>query len=224
MCDEMKKECCCCIQGPQGVPGLMGPQGVQGVPGAQGIPGQQGIQGVQGLQGPAGKDCDCPDQSMCCPPEYFDVYSHQAQTLAPFPAVGSSVKMDLQNQVSSNFDLSQLNINGSIKFLKHGIYYISVQVLAKLSVPFPAPVPSWVVALTLNGAIVEGSLCSGFNSSPNDQPIEGSSDVIIEVKVGDILQLSNYSTSNIDLNPTIVGVSFPATVASITCHSVKFLP
>ena len=224
MCDEMKKDCCCCIQGPQGVPGLMGPQGVQGVPGVQGIMGPQGIQGVQGLQGPAGKDCECPDVSMCCPPAYFDIYSHQAQTVTVFPAIGSGIKMDKQNQVSSAFDLSQINVTGAIKFLKHGIYYISAQVLSKLTVPFPAPVPSWVVAMTLNGVLVEGSICSGFNSSPNDQPIEGSSDVIIEVNAGDVLQLSNYSTSNIDLNPTLIGVSFPATVASLTCHSLKLLP
>jgi len=52
--DMSKKDCCCCNQGPQGVPGLQGAQGIQGVPGAQGSTGPQGVQGVMGLQGVPG--------------------------------------------------------------------------------------------------------------------------------------------------------------------------
>lgn len=38
MCKEEMYHKPCCLQGPQGVPGLQGPQGLQGVPGSQGVP------------------------------------------------------------------------------------------------------------------------------------------------------------------------------------------
>ena len=127
MCDENK---CCCIQGPQGVPGLMGPQGPQGVPGVQGAMGSQGIQGVQGLQGPAGKDCDCPDAFQ---EPYLNVFATAAQIIQPFnvPALADQVIFDAQNANSGalDFDLSQMNISGDIKFLKHGIYHLQWQLV-----------------------------------------------------------------------------------------------
>jgi len=207
-------------QGPQGATGLDGAMGPAGPEGPQGI---TGAQGPQGLQGVPGKDCEKHDK--CCPPAYFDVYTHQPQTLTTYPAIGSSVKMELQNAVSTgDFDLSMVNVDGTIKFLKHGVYYISLQVLAKLTPPFPTPVPSWVVALNRNGSLVKGSVCSGFNSSPNDNAIEGSSDVEIEVFAGDILSMANYTTSSIDISPIIIGSTIPGTAASLTCHSLVFLP
>lgn len=46
--------CCCRLEGPQGVQGLQGSQGIQGLIGPQGIVGSQGPQGIQGPQGDIG--------------------------------------------------------------------------------------------------------------------------------------------------------------------------
>jgi hypothetical protein len=220
---EISKKCCGCQEGPQGVPGLQGPQGVQGVPGAQGLMGPSGIQGPQGLQGAPGKDCQG-NGSNCCDHEYFDVYSQTAQSVAPFPSAGNAVLFNLSNQTTSGFDFSQMAIDGSIKFLKHGIYYVSAQVKAKVMPPLPQPVPSWIFYVDVNGIKVQGSACAGFNSSPNDQAISSSADVLIEAKPGDIIKLINYSTSSVQLDPILIGSVFPVDVASLCVQSVKLLP
>ncbi len=225
--DMYKKDCCCCIQGPQGVPGLQGPQGIQGVPGAQGIPGQNGMQGPQGLQGPAGictpEQCQGAAKDM----PYLNVYASQAQTIQPFnaPAVADQVLFDQQNANSGalDFDLSQMNVNGDIKFLKHGIYHFTWQLQARISVLIQ-PVPSWSFGFWLNGILVPGSIYSGFTSSPNDDAAHSTGDVIIEVKAGDILRLRNTSINAVSLNPNIAGSVFPITIASINTECLKLLP
>lgn len=228
MCEEnKKKDCCCCIQGPQGVPGLQGAQGIQGVPGPQGIPGQTGAQGPQGLQGPPGI-CDCPDKPCDCPQmPYANVYSSIAQIVQPYnlPAVADQVLFNSQNAVSSplDFDLSQMNINGDIKFLKHGIYHLSWQLQARILV-LTEPVPSWSFGFWLNGILVPGSIYSGYTSSPNDDAAHSSSDVQIEVKAGDTLRLRNTCVSQVSLNPNISGSVFPITIASVNIQALKLIP
>lgn len=205
------------VQGPAGKDGVDGAMGPMGPQGPQGIPGPMGPQGIQGIPG---RDCEH-KENECCPPAYADLYTHISQSLAP----GEAISMELSNAVSAaDFDLSMVNVDGSVKVLRHGIYYISIQVLCKLTPPFPQPVPSWVIALTKNGSLVKGSICSGFNSSPNDQAIEGSSDVIIEVMANDVLKISNYSTVSVDLFPNVIGSSVVTTPASLTLHSLRFLP
>ncbi len=233
MCKEdgHKRDCCCCIQGPQGVPGLMGPQGIQGVPGAQGATGSQGIQGVQGLQGPAGvwtpeqcqgKECDCPVEP------YLNVYASKAQTIQPYnvPAFSDQVLFDQQNANSGplDFDLSQANTSGDIKFLKHGIYHIQWQLQARISTPVPVPVPSWSFGFWLNGVLVPGSIYSGFTQAPGDDACHSTGDIIIEVKAGDLLRLRNTSISQVSLNPNVTGSVFPITIASINIEGLKSLP
>jgi len=222
MCDENK---CCCIQGPQGVPGLMGPQGPQGVPGVQGAMGSQGIQGVQGLQGPAGKDCDCPDAAQ---EPYLNVFASVAQIIQPYnaPALADQVLFDSQNANSGplDFDLSQMNISGDIKFLKHGIYHLQWQLQARITSPVPNPVPSWSFGFWLNGALVPGSIYSGFTQAPGDDACHSTGDIIIEVKAGDLLRLRNTSISQVALNPNVTGSVFPITIASINVEGLKSLP
>ena len=77
MCKEEMNSCC--LQGPQGVPGLQGDQGIQGVPGPQGIMGPKGVQGVQGLQGVAGKDCDCSGSGAC--ERFANVYASNIKVI-----------------------------------------------------------------------------------------------------------------------------------------------
>lgn len=227
MCNEMNK-CCppCCLQGPQGVPGLQGAQGIQGVPGAQGAAGQTGAQGPQGLQGPAGKDGKCPDHCDASP--FANVYASVAQNIQPYnvPALSDQVLFDKQNAVSSplDFDLSQMNISGDIKFLKHGIYHITWQLQARISTPVPVPVPSWSFGFWLSSVLVPGSIYSGFTQAPGDDACHSTGDVIIEVKANDMLRLRNTSISQVSLNPNVTGSVFPITIASINIDCLELLP
>lgn len=226
MCkDDHKRDCpCCCEQGPQGPRGLQGPQGVQGVPGAQGIPGQDGMQGPQGPKGDAGKDCDCSESNL----PYLNVYASVAQTVQPFnaPAVGDQVLFDKQNANSGalDFDLSQMNVSGDVKFLKHGIYHLQWQLQGRITTPVPNPVPSWSFGFWLNGVLVPGSIYSGYTQAPGDDACHSTSDIIIEVKAGDMLRLRNTSVSQVALNPNVTGSVFPITIASINVEGLKSLP
>jgi hypothetical protein len=247
MCKDCMTNYCCCPQGPQGPqgvqgqPGVMGPagpagqQGVQGPQGAQGIPGvagpkgdigpqgaqgNTGPQGATGPQGPAG-----PSGSGNGP--YASVFATVPQTIQPYnpPAVLDSVLFDSQDSVSAgDFDLSQMNVTGDIKFLKHGIYHLAWQLQARIAPPIPQPVPSWSFGFWLNGILVPGSIYSGYTSSPNDDAAHSTGDVIIEVKVGDTLRLRNTCISPVVLNPNINGSVFPITIASINAECLKILP
>jgi hypothetical protein len=225
--DANKKDCCCCNQGPQGVPGLMGPQGIQGVPGPQGATGAQGLQGVQGLQGIPGvcSDDQCGGgggEGGC--DSYANVFATVPQIIGSFGLPTDMVLFDSQNSVSaSNFDLSAMNTTGSIKFLKHAIYHMQWQLQARITAPVPNPVPSWSFGFWLNGVLVPGSIYSGFTQAPGDDACHSTGDVIIEVNVGDVLKLRNTSVSSVNLNPNVTGSVFPITIASINIECLKAL-
>jgi hypothetical protein len=229
MCREDYKHDKCCLQGPQGVPGMQGPQGIQGTPGPQGAQGLMGMQGPQGLQGPKGdpgKDCDCSGSGINS--RYANIFATIPQLIVGYnvPAVGDTVKFDSQNSVSSalDFDLSQMNVDGSIKFLKHGIYHITWQLQARIATPVPVPVPSWSFGFWLDNVLVPGSIYSGFTQAPGDDACHSTGDVIIEVQTNQVLKLRNTSISNVNLNPNVTGSVFPITIASINIDELKTLP
>jgi len=225
MCKEEghKKDCCCCIQGPQGVPGLQGEQGIQGVPGPQGIPGQTGAQGVQGLQGPAGVcNCDdCPDRGCCCG-AYANIFGLPPQILQPFGQAGDTVLFQGQNAVSvGDFDLTTIGADGEVKFLKAGVYYINWGAEAKVQPPIPDPTPSFSFGLWMNNVLVPGSTLSGYTQAPNDDTLHISGEVIINVNARDVLKLRNASSLTVDMAPNTIGIQFPVTVASLNIHCLK---
>lgn len=226
MCkDDMhKKDCCCCVQGPQGIPGSQGPQGIQGVPGPQGIPGQTGMQGPQGLQGPPGIcTCDdCPDKNCRCCESYANVYALPPQVLTPFGNPGDTVLFHFQNAVSpADFDLTMMGIDGSVKFLKSGVYYISWGAEAKVLPPVPTPVPSFAFALFLNNSLVAGSAQSGFTQAPSDDTLDIHGDVTIHIVANDVLKLRNVSTVSVDMTQSNVGLQFPLNIATLNIHCLK---
>jgi hypothetical protein len=244
---------CACVgpQGPQGIQGLQGLQGIQGVSGldgkqghmglmgAQGSAGMDGVpgavgpmgpagsvgpQGVPGIQGVPGKDCDCQHLVGCCE-TYCNVYSSIPQTIGAYSSATDAVLLNKQNAVSAaDFDLTATSTTGDIKFLKHAIYHITWQLQARISPPVPEPVPSWSFGFWINGALVPGSIYSGFTQAPGDDACHSTGDVIVEVKAGDILRLRNTSTSIVLLNPNITGSVFPITIASVNIDCVKSLP
>lgn len=243
---SMRPCCCDCPQGPQGVPGMQGVQGIQGLSGQDGRPGPQGPigpqghdgpqgatgpegpigpagpQGVQGLQGPAGKDCQ-PHDCSCCE-SFANVYSNTKQVIQPYNLAGDAVLFNLQNAVSaSDFDLSMMGSTGDIKFLRHGIYQLQWQLQAAIAPPIPNPVPSWSFGLWVNGILVPGSIYSGFTQAPSDDDCHSTGNVIIEMKVGDLLRLRNTSVNIVNLEPNVDGSVFPITIASITIVCCKDL-
>jgi len=222
--DHHKKDYCCCIQGPQGVPGLQGEQGIQGVPGAQGIMGPQGVQGVQGLQGPAGIcNCDdCPDRHCNCCESYANVYGSPPQIIAAFGTGADAVVFQGQNAVTpADFDLSMMSIDGSVKFLKSGVYVINWGAEAKVQPPIPQPTPSFSFGLWLNGIVVPGSVISGYTQAPNDDTLHISNEVIINVAAGDVLKMRNASAYILDMSPNTIGIQFPVVVATLNIHCLK---
>lgn len=229
MCKEHRehdKNCCECVgpQGPQGVPGLQGSQGIQGVPGAQGIPGQDGVQGIQGLQGIPGKDCNHDDRKCWCCEAYASVYATSAQSLSEFGGSNDAVLFQGTNSISAgDFDLSLMSIDGSIKFLKSGVYDISYSAEAKVKPPIPNPVPSFSFGFWLNGAVVPGTVISGYTQAPGDDTIQVVAEVIIDIKAGDVLMLRNASSNPVLMTPNVVGIMFPVNVAGVAIHCVKAL-
>ncbi len=223
MCKEdHKKDCCCCVQGPQGVPGLQGEQGIQGVPGPQGIAGGTGMQGPQGLQGPPGvcSDEQCHGRGGC--EAYANIFSRTPQDLSAFGAGNDAVLFNLQNAVSvADFDLTMMSVNGDIKFLKSGVYSIAFGVEAKVTPPIPDPVPSFSFGLWKNGGGVPGSEISGFSQSPNDGTLQVTGEVMISVVAGDTIRLRNASSNPVSVFPNVIGISFPVTLANFNIHCLK---
>lgn len=205
------------MTGPQGLPGVAGPQGPAGAQGSIGPAGPQGVPGPQGPVGPAGSGNG----------PYASVFATVPQTIQPYnaPGVADMVKFDSQDSVSAgDFDLTQMNVTGDIKFLKHGIYHLAWQLQARIAPPIPQPVPSWSFGFWINGVLVPGSIYSGYTSSPNDDAAHSTGDVIIEVQAGDMLRLRNTCVSPVVLNPNINGSVFPITIASVNAECLKLLP
>jgi hypothetical protein len=231
MCkDDMNKDCCCCIQGPQGVPGLQGSQGIQGVPGSQGLTGSQGVQGVQGLQGPAGTGGGG-GRGGC--ERFANVFCTFADNITPYNTAGDAVVFDSANAVSSaaDFNIALAATTGDVQVLKHGIYHISWELQGLIAPPVPSPVPSWSFGLWMspglpapaNYVLIPGSIDSGFTQSPNDSADHSNGEVIVEVMAGSLIRLRNTSSAGVILSPTIVGSVFPVTTASLNIFCLKEL-
>jgi hypothetical protein len=223
--DWHKKECCCCDQGPAGPEGLQGEQGVQGVAGAQGIMGPAGPQGPRGLQGPAGvcspEDCHGHRKCDCCE-AYANIWAVPPQTLGAFGSATDTVLFSFQNAVSAgDFDLSQMGINGQVKFLKSGVYRVAYGAEGKVQQPIPVPVPSFAFGLWKNGIVVTGSVTSGFTQAPTDDTLQVNGEVIIDISAGDFIQLRNASTNGLDMIPNTTGIGFPANIATLNINCLK---
>jgi len=123
------------------------------------------------------------------------------------------------------FDLSQMGVDGSIKFLKSGVYYINWGAEAKVEPPVPSPTPSFSFGLWMNNdpLPIPGSVLSGYTQAPNDDTLEISGEVTIHVNANDVLKLRNASSLVVNMNPNTIGIQFPVTVASLNIHCLKSL-
>lgn len=219
MCDDYTHNYCCCIQGPQGIPGLQGEQGIQGVPGPQGIPGPQGVQGVQGLQGPAGKDCDCNQTgSGRC---YVSVYSLVDQQLGVNGSPTDFAKFELTSVgVGDCLDWSMAS-QGIIKVLKSGDYKVEWLINGQLAPPFPSPVPSFGFGVYKNGVAIPGTSVAGFSQSPDNDAECLTQLLNISLAANDILMLKSVTTFPVNLKAVHAELVVPMTSASMSIMKIS---
>ncbi len=211
------KRCCGCKEGPQGVPGIQGPQGIQGIPGPQGQQGLTGLQGPQGLQGPPGKDCE--PREDCCHRGYLSLYSVLDQHLDANGGLNDFAKWQgVSVGVATDLDWTTAAIDGKIKVLRAGVYQLAWDANGQLQPPFPAPVPSWGLALFRNGVILPGSAYAGFSQSPDDDASALSGLICEPLNVGDVLMLRNIS-----IFPIFLKAIHPELVVPMTSVSFNAL-
>lgn len=208
-------------EGPMGPAGLQGEQGFQGVPGAQGIMGPAGAQGPRGLQGPPGRDADSSNPSSNAP-IFLNLWSAKNQTLGAYNSANDFVLFEGKNEASPEFDISNANVNGEIKFLKAGTYLLSSSVKASLQPPIPSPVPTWGMAMFINNNYVPGSSFGGFNQSPNDDVTSASDQVVVKVNANDVLKLRNIMNSQgVIVKSDHPELAFPLASASLNILLLK---
>lgn len=218
-------------QGPQGIPGPMGPagadglqgrpgiQGIQGPPGSTGASGAMGPQGPQGVPGPVGpqgiqgipgKDCDCSGQGC-----YLSLYSNLDQNLGMNGSATDFVKFEnLSVGTNGCLDWSLASTTGVIKVLKAGAYKLDWSANGLLAPPFPAPVPSWGLAIYKNGVAIPGTAIAGFSPSPDDDATALSQLMNCVLAVGDLLVLRNIAMFPINLKAIHPELVVPTTSAS----------
>lgn len=166
---------------------------------------------------------DHPRDNCCCD-AFCNVYANPPQLLQPFGSPADAVLFQGQNAVSAlAFDLTKMGVDGSVKFLKSGVYYINWGSEAKVEPPIPSPTPSFSFGIWMNNVLVPGATLSGYTQAPNDDTLHISGEVIINVVAGDVLKLRNASSLVVNMNPNTIGIQFPVTVASLNIHCLKSL-
>ncbi len=219
-------------QGPQGIQGGVGQQGSQGLPGVDGKDGKdgnegplgpQGPMGLQGIQGIPGDCVECPCD--CEPIEYAQIHSDVGQSLALSPGLNLAGGPVLFNNVdvsTANIDVSNVGINGEIKFLKAGWYRVYDQVCGTLN-PLSSPLIVWGLALFKNGLIVPGTIFVDMTLSPDQQANETSAVSLVHFNVGDVLTINNMTIQTLLLTApnAALGVNAQANSASMQIQLVK---
>jgi hypothetical protein len=172
--------------------------------------------------------CDgegCPDNGHercdCCE-SWASIWAQPPQVLDPHGGANDAVKFQFNNAlVAADYDLSQMHVDGTVRFLKGGVYSISYSTQAKISQPVPEPVPSFSFGLWKNGVLVPGTTMSGYTQAPGDDTIQTTGEVILEIQANDELRLRNASSFSVDMNPSVIGVLFLVTVANMNIHCLQ---
>ena len=244
MCREHDKKCCDCvgpegpmgvrglqgepgIQGPVGEQGLQGLQGIQGLKGDQGIQGLQGIQGVigpegpQGLQGVPGMDCECHHEMDCCEKAWLSMYSVVDQLI---PSLGAAKFEQTASISAADFDVTNANVNGEIKVLKHGLYNLNWGFDGLLAPPYPFPVPAWGLGVYLNGVLLPATTSGSCSITPDEIVTNASGSAIVELNVNDVVKLVSICSQPIQAVSNVFGLVNPIVSARINLTMIKKLP
>lgn len=167
--------------------------------------------------GTGNHECDCCES-------YLNVYGLPPQSLTPFGGGDDAVKFQGNNALTAaDYDLTTMSVDGSVKFLKAGIYYISWGVQARVKAPIPLPLPSFSFGVWRNGVLVPGSPLSGYTQSPMDDTVHLNGEITISIAINDEIKIRNAAAVAVDLDPNVVGIQFPVTVSALNIHCLKAL-
>jgi len=152
-----------------------------------------------------------PPHKECPKPEFAEVYSGLAQTLAasPGPLLKGGV-VTLENTIFStpNIDVSQAASNGKIIVNRAGWYDVYTGMCGTLN-PIPNPLPVWTLSLFKNGVLVPGSTFANMPLSPTQGSNEVVADVFVHLVAGDVLELANTSINPVFLTAPTIGTNAP---------------
>lgn len=167
--------------------------------------------------------CDEDDKGKCCEPEFAEVFSVLAQTLASSPAplvAGQSVILENTIHSTANIDVSMAGSNGQITINKAGWYDVAMGICGYLN-PISSPLPCWTLSLFKNGVYVLGSTFANQTISPEQKSNEIVADVFVHFSKGDIMTLANTSTAVVAMAAPTLGTNAPASSAYMKIVMLK---
>lgn len=215
------------LAGPAGPMGEKGEKGDTGLKGDKGDTGEQGPVGATGPAGPAGEKGDTGEKGEKGDPgenllgrAHLTLYSNVDQNMDANGGAADYVKFEANQSNSGDFDLSMANVDGSIRFLKTGTYFLSYTVDGGLLPPFPSPVPSWALAFYKNNVLVTASGQAGFSQSPDDDAICLSVELLLDMAANDVLKLRNMTMFPIFLKAVHPELVAPVASAVVTAVQI----
>jgi hypothetical protein len=107
--------------------------------------------------------------------------------------------MELVSIASSAFDISMTPITGQITVLQDGFYQLVWAVHAIITPPIHAPVPAMTLGIAVNNVLLVHTAAANYAISPNNICTHTAISSIMELHVGDVLQLVNTSENQISL-------------------------
>jgi len=210
-------------QGPQGDLGPVGPVGPVGPQGQEGPLGPQGPQGDLGPVGPQGEPGIQGPEGPCCADTsaFFEAYSNEDQIIPS----GDAFLYENIGLSTADWDLSNAGTTGEIVALNHGIFEIHFGVQGVVTPPIPSPVPSWAVAVYINGVPQAASAMGNFAISPDNTTTSSSSEFLVELFPGDVIRLVNISFLSITATANIpLSSPLPLTSVHMHAHLIHDLP
>lgn len=178
-------------QGPQGPAGKDGNPGPQGPQGPAGIDGKRGLPGPMGPQGPRGEKGA--DGNFCGLSTYSNAYSLVSQLIDS----GSPILLELSAVNTSDIELLQAGVDGSVIINSDGLYYVTYDVTGQLFNGFFNG--KWSVGLYLDDVLIPGTIHAAYKVSQDSlDTITGN--ILVNIKSGQVLQIINTTSEQILLN------------------------
>ncbi len=162
-------------------------------------------------------------KEKCCKPEFAEVYSNAAQSLAASAGLNLAGGIALlENTITAtpDIDVSLVATTGDVKIKKAGWYELIYGVGAFLN-PLPSPLPVWSISIYKNGSYVPGSTVCSLPISPEQRSTEVVGDLFIHLNVGDSFFLANSSSEVLFLNAPLLGTNSQPNSAFLSIKLLK---
>lgn len=134
---------------------------------------------------------------------------------------GAAARFDLQN-INRHISLSNDGLTATVEH--SGTYAVAVIATGSLATLAGQTVGPWSVGLYHNGNLVPGSVAaahSGSDGADNLMTLTTTSNVIINALKGDVFQVRNTTSSQIELIGTVSGGAVQNTSISINIHQIR---